>query len=374
MIKSTPTYIFFISSEAIYRSDGDGLTAQAMTSRFPRLPGQPAAAVLQTAYANIPKHSGIVLFHLDAWYQTLKLPEGQLAGLAPADVEAVLGFELETFSGLAPDESKILYTLSPPQNGFITCRAMQLAESEIDQLAAATRAANLKLLGITHPAFLYPDEDFQTPAEITSPLLEQWLERWQAEQRRGRTPPFIPPPAPPQHPRRNLIMAGGILAAAILIACLIQFIGGYRLRRAEDVLEQTQALHQRHTQITRQIQTLQQEDAALRRQQQENRQKTNLLKQSTEAFAFLLSALAEACPPSVMLQKLQTTRPFQLQLEGLCSNLHDLDGFFQTLDPALSSTGWELRPKAITGQHLLENGGPWHFTCDIQSLFREVSP
>ncbi len=131
--------------------------------------GARPAALRARELLRAPRPAPRVLLVLESlWTQTVDLPAATVAGLAPAELERLLAYELEPSSGVpAADAALAALRLAagPPDAArFTVCL---LARAARDELAHEVRAARAKLVGIAHPA--------QAPADGTA-LVEVWEE------------------------------------------------------------------------------------------------------------------------------------------------------------------------------------------------------
>ena len=350
-----PRQIFLLAADAIHRIDP--ATPAAAPVSTPRAPGLPAADALAEAFAaaRLPRNAPVLLLDAEAWCQPIDLPAAQLDGLPPDQLQNLLGLEAEAFSAIPQRTSRIAWTLSPEHDGSRTARILQLAAADCDALAAAARRARLRLLGISHPAFLLPDAPAWDPAAAAA--------AWRARDPSAAFP-LVPPPPPPDSPRRNAAVAAALLAAVLAAAGIHWLAASAALRSATAEHDLRSARQAQSLALQRDLKTIRDSTAALRTRLDNARNAAARLDAARDACPALLRALADSLPSEVLVQTLDSPAPFALEVRGLAAAVppyHDaLLALSRSLPPAV-----HLVPGDLTALHRLGNGGPWTFAFQL---------
>ncbi|MDR0993884.1 MAG: hypothetical protein LBN38_04880 [Verrucomicrobiota bacterium] len=370
-----PSYVFFLTADAVFRVETSGTFPSVGPEVFSRLPGQPLSTALSAAFAQLPRNAAVLLLDAEAWCQTLELPESQLKGLSPEALSALISFEAEAFSGLSSQAARHAYTLAPARNGLVACRIMQVSDEDIRNMAEASRRAHLRLVGISHPAFLLEvDSSAATVPDVSEGTMSAWVERWREHRAKGPPLPFIPAPAAPESPRRPVFIGAAAFLLAVGICWAVQEVGAFRLRGKEAALADLMALQAQADRFHQQAQAIRAETGQWLQQEAIEIKQKEQMDAARKALGFLLHALADSCPDGVMLRGIRAHGPFGLEVEGWSSNPRDTDAFFVALGEQVVPHGWSVLPGSVAARHVLANGGPWHFTCTLQPVPEEDSP
>jgi hypothetical protein len=156
MASRATTTLIAVSSDRIGRVDLDGASKPAVFSwQTARLPGQlPEEAVAAALQAERRCARSVWVLCEDFWTQELSLSAAAVAGLDAQQLERVLGFELESLSGLGATESEIGFVPVQQKAGMAVYWITQVARADRLRIDQAVRAGGGRLMGLLHPGGL----------------------------------------------------------------------------------------------------------------------------------------------------------------------------------------------------------------------------
>lgn len=157
--------VVMLARDRTLRVDVAGKRAPRVLSSWTRAASErPSEARLSESLAEARPAARVLVLLESAWTQTVDLAAAALRGLARAEVERLLAYELEPLDGIAAVEAAIAYRPLAAPDESERLWATVVTEETRAALLAACAAAGTRLAGIAHP--LMPGDAREERARI----------------------------------------------------------------------------------------------------------------------------------------------------------------------------------------------------------------
>lgn len=353
MIRRKISDLVFMSRDSVWRVDlSGGKPGPDSVSDFPRDTLLPLAGQLEPLFQKLGKRRTVALFRNDAWCQTLDIATAQLSGLQPAEADSLVGYEAEAFSGIPVERSACAWVKGVPNAQTTPCTILQLPLEELTAATAEFRRHGVTLAGVSHPSLLGV-AGVESPEEALA-AAKKFLS--------AATMPFVRPPSPPPSSGRFLVYG---LALAVLSGAACFWHHGEMsaaLRKARNENSRLATLKGQLAQAQNSLKGLKSDLEEREREIAKEKGRREIMEQAQGGMEFLLTALAESCPDSLVIRSIKSGEPFGLTVAGWCRSARDADAFFVACGKRLAERGWTLEPEEVAAN----GNGAWKFRCALK--------
>jgi Tfp pilus assembly protein PilN len=208
--------------------------------------------------------------------------------------------------------------------------------------------------------------------------LEMWLSGWAGQL--TKAPPAVPlitaPVRPMSAQTRKLITVA--LLAVVLLLCVGHYVGtayfevpllNEQAAKAEQPAKELAAQQEQLRRMHAQREKAAKEADELR---DKVRTSTEVLGGERHRLAQLLHALAESCPPDLVVQQIESDGG-EVHVRGACLNPQCAKQLATALDVRLRSLRWHVAAARTEARKQLTDGGPWSFDLQLKEL-AEAAP
>jgi hypothetical protein len=345
-------------------------------SSAPRLAGARLPETVRTALALDPSRPGthVLVLSDDLWCQSVTLPAVQTEGLSSAEVAQALAFEIEPFSGLASDASALGFRAALQADGTRRYQVVACSRADLAAVRGLVHRAGSRLAGLSHPEALddrgaegaSPESgDRRTAAGETS--LQGVLADWARAmiERPDGVALVAPPPAGGSVHRAWA--AGMALTALVAALCTAHGLASAATRAG--LRRETAGLRAWAAQVAKVEKDNEASRHTLDRLQRvaaEREETASRLSQRRRALPLFLRALSAACPADVVIRALRDEQQWRVSVVGLGLHSGAAAELAGRLAETLHGTGWTVHPPQQAAEGLLDSGGPWRFTMQVE--------
>ena len=305
-------------------------------------PAAAAAVAVALRAAPVPRRARVLVISTEFFSQVVRLPRGQVAGLAPAELSAALYYEIEPFTNLPREQGADAFAEAPDEAaaGQRAWRAVQVSRAEVEAIAAAVRGAKALLAGCA-PCVAAPTS---APPDAAA---------WEAAMRRAAgeasaTPPRLPVALPAENPgekTRRAVFLSALLFATAAAGCLAHGLAVSRdLSRLRREVAERETLASEQARAASALRDVQGRIAAIEQARASREAAAARLRSARTAWRDLLDGLPRACGEDVMLRSLDGSLDAGVRAEAIAADADAAADCMARLADEAARRGWRLLP------------------------------
>ena len=182
-------------------------------------------------------------------------------------------------------------------------------------------------------------------------------------------------PPVPQTSSSTRARVGALGAAIVILGCVgHSFLQSEELERLQSEIDASQEPAKERNRLETERRPIQEEIETLKKELEAIDRKKSGVKQlasQADRFSRLLKMIAENSNSHLVLQEIKMNEAVGLRLSGRAMRLEAASEMANRLSEPAAQVGWTVHAPSLTGDNLLANGGPWHFTIDLEDSHLE---